>query len=264
MISLVDNKKACARNGDHKVLVVGNGEVGSSLARVLSSARMQVQTYDILYAEKPDFTYGKPEIMHICFPYATGFAQEVKHYIETFMPEITVINSTVPVGTTRFIANLANADVVDSPVRGRHYDMDTHLKIYKKFVGALDESVGLRVVQHFFAAGMQSVLLGEPEVTEIGKLFETTYYAACIAVHQEFKRMCCLKGIDFIKAHNVWNDDENRGYKKIGVEYLARPTLQPNYIGGHCLMPNLKLLRELMQDSPLIDFIEESNARCKH
>ena len=48
---------------------------------------------------------GEVDIMHVCFPFQIkDFVGETARYIELYHPALTVINSTVAVGTTRAIA----------------------------------------------------------------------------------------------------------------------------------------------------------------
>ena len=44
------------------------------------------------------------------------------------------------------------------------------------------------------------------------------------------------------------------------IRFLPRVTYFPGVIGGHCVMPNIEILRQL-EDSPLLDAIRWSNDR---
>ena len=79
------------------------------------------------------------ELMHICFPYEfPDFVGEAARYIELLEPRLTVINSTVSVGTTRAVHERTGARIAHSPVRGKHVRMLDELSSYVKFVGAVD------------------------------------------------------------------------------------------------------------------------------
>jgi UDP-N-acetyl-D-mannosaminuronate dehydrogenase len=100
--------------------------------------------------------------------------------------------------------------------------------MYKKFVGAIDEKVGREVAAHFWRAGIPSMYVGMPEITELGKLLDTTYYGAILAIHQEFSRLCDAAGVSMAEAFNIWNQDANDNFKKIdGCDCLVKPTLSP-------------------------------------
>ena len=75
----------------------------------------------------------------MCYPFQIkDFVGETVRYIELFKPKVTIVNSTVAVGTTRLIAERSGAVVVNSPVRGKHARMLDELCKYTKFVGAID------------------------------------------------------------------------------------------------------------------------------
>jgi hypothetical protein len=278
-----------------KVLIVGAGEIGSALGKVLADAGMEVKYFDAeeskctAYYTDTDHNY---DFMHICFGYNNEeFPKWVYNYIKSFKPKITVINSTIPVGLTRhmdpvlgvreYCAALTGFDfkIVHSPVRGRHFDLVHQLKMYKKFVGAIDEKVGREVAAHFWRAGIPSMYVGMPEITELGKLLDTTYYGAILAIHQEFSRLCDAAGVSMAEAFNIWNQDANDNFKKIdGCDCLVKPTLSPGFIGEHCVIPNLHLLDKLYPDrngfAPgdpipgflifrITDFIKSSNWQWK-
>src|SRR5690348_12594538 len=102
------------------VLVIGLGEVGKPLLSILS------QSYEAvgIDIQDPAERIERANVMHICYPFEIrDFVGETVRYIARYRPELTIINSTVAVGTTRKIAVLAGADVVHSPVRGKHAHM---------------------------------------------------------------------------------------------------------------------------------------------
>ena len=47
------------------------------------------------------------------------------------------------------------------------------------------------------------------------------------------------------------------------VNYLPPVVFQPGFIGGHCVIPNIRLL-ETVCPSPFLDLIEESNEQKKN
>src|SRR5262245_27297314 len=102
------------------VVVVGLGEVGKPLLE-LTSKYHNATGVDI---SPPATKVENVDVLHICFPYQIkDFVGEVARYIELFQPKLTIINSTVTVGTTRKIAERAHAPVVYSPIRGKHVSM---------------------------------------------------------------------------------------------------------------------------------------------
>jgi hypothetical protein len=241
------------------VLIVGKGEIGSAVGAVLS------RVCDVHYVDidpnKSDGGVKSPDYMHICFGYTNSskFTANVLAYVKEFTPKVLVIDSTIPVGTTTKLSEELGMPVVHSPVRGRHFDMKRQVCIFKKFVGCSDRLVGEDVADHFWSAGMPSMYLGRPEITEMGKILETTYYGAVLALHQEYSLICDELGLDIVLVHNIWNDDANYGTNRLdGCDHLSKPTLNPRAIHGHCVIPNLDLFeKSIKKRSPLISFIKE-------
>src|SRR5207244_10322457 len=107
------------------------------------------------------------DVMHICFPFQIkDFVGEITRRIEQFKPALTIINSTVAVGTTRAVAERSGAAVVNSPVRGKHVRMAEDLRHYTKFVGALDPAAGERADGRFQSLGMKTSILSSREPPE--------------------------------------------------------------------------------------------------
>jgi UDP-N-acetyl-D-mannosaminuronate dehydrogenase len=226
------------------VVIVGLGEVGKPLLEIMKS-RYQTFGVDI----NQPASVSECDVMHICFPFQTGnFVGQVVEYIHQYRPALTVINSTVAPGTTRRIAVESGTPVVNSPVRGKHARMHEEMLRYTKFVGALDEASGQRTVEHFEKVGMKTRLLGSPEATEIAKLTETTYFGLMIAWAQEIERYCMKLGTNYDEVVSFY--DEIKFFPP--VKYL------PGVIGGHCVMPNIDILRQQFP-SGLLDAIVQSN-----
>jgi UDP-N-acetyl-D-mannosaminuronate dehydrogenase len=119
---------------------------------------------------------------------------------------------------------------------------------YVKFVGATDRTVGATAAKHLEAAGMRTRLLSSPEATELAKLTETTYFGVQIAFAQDVARMARKTGVDYEEVVSF--------YEEIG--YLPRVRYTPGFIGGHCVMPNIALLKRAFE-SRILDSVEWSN-----
>ena len=226
------------------VIVVGLGEVGKPLFELLSE-HYNTLGVDINPVERP----GETDVLHICYPSQIGdFVGETIRYIQRYQPALTIINSTVPVGTTRKIAEWTRRDVVNSPVRGKHSRMLADLHKYTKFVGAMRDAAGQKAAKHFQGAGLQTRVLSSPEASELAKLTETTYFGLMIAWAQEVERYCDQVGATY--------DDVVSFYNEIGffppVKYF------PGIIGGHCVMQNIELLAQ-SSPSGFLDAIRRSN-----
>lgn len=227
------------------IVVVGLGEVGRPLLQLLSK-HYQAVGVDVT---PPTTPVGKVDVLHVCFPFEIpNFVGETERYIELFQPAATVINSTVEVGTTRKIALRTGATVVHSPVRGKHVRMVEEMTHYTKFVGSIEPCAGRRVAAHFEAAGLKTKVLTTPEASELAKLTETTYFGLMIAWAQEVERYCDQAGASYEEIISFYEE----------ISFFPKTKYFPGVIGGHCVMPNIEILRKF-NDSQILKAIQDSN-----
>ena len=245
-----------------RVLVVGLGEVGRPLYEILAeSGKFEMYGFDI----DPSKTINKLEdipspvdYLHICIPCndKDSFVSAVLEYIYRFKPRLVIIHSTVPPGTTRLIHQRAEPDVhvVHSPVRGVHVRMKDHLRFWTKWIGPICDTCRVLAEAHLREAGFKVKIADKAETTELAKLWETTLRAILIAAWHEIHRTARLFNADILEiaefigeVHEVLHD---------------RPVYYPDVIGGHCLIPNTKLLLSVYK-SPLLEFVLESNEKRK-
>jgi UDP-N-acetyl-D-mannosaminuronate dehydrogenase len=234
-------------NKEKTVLVVGLGEVGKPLLAILSNY-YRVIGIDIA---PPTERIDHVDVMHICYPFQIrDFVGETGKCIERYNPDLTIINSTVEVGTTRKVAEWTSTDVVHSPVRGKHARMQEEMLSYTKFIGALNPEAEEKAARHFESAGFKTRTLASPEATELGKLAETTYFGVMIAWAQELERYCDQVGADYNEVISLYDE----------VRFFPQVKYVPGVIGGHCVMPNISILCDLAP-SPLLSAIQNSNER---
>lgn len=230
-----------------KVVVVGLGEIGRP---ILELASRRHETVGVDVSPPPERVAGV-DVMHICYPYQIeDFVGESARYIALFRPSLTIINSTVAVGTTRAVAERAGAAVVNSPVRGKHARMLDDLLKYTKFVGAIDLMAGERAAEHFQSIGLKTRILSSPEATELAKLTETTYLGLLIAWAQEIERYCDQLGEDYDEIVSIYDE----------INYLPPVKYFPGIIGGHCVMPNINILNRLGR-SEILSSIQSCNSK---
>lgn len=230
---------------ENGVVVVGLGEVGRPLLEFLSQ-RYKVTGVDI---SPPSGPAGKVDVLHVCYPFEIkDFVGETARYIDLFKPKLTIINSTVAVGTTRAVADRTGAAVAHSPVRGKHARMLKELCKYTKFVGGIDSATGERAAEHFASAGLKTKVLSSPEATELAKLTETTYFGLMIAWAQEVERYCDQGALDYKEIVSFYDE----------IAFFPAVKYFPGIIGGHCVMPNIEILRRF-NDSSLLKTIQASN-----
>ena len=228
-----------------KVVVVGLGEVGKPLFE-LASRHHDVIGVDI---EPPKQPVQYVDVLHICFPYEIkDFIGETVRYINLFKPAVTIVNSTVGIGTTRAIAERAGVPVVNSPVRGKHVRMLQELQHYTKFIGATDPATAQLAANHFASMGLKTKTLTAPEATELAKLTETTYFGVMIAWAQEVERYCDKTGQDYAEVTSFYDE----------IKFFPPVKYFPGVIGGHCVMPNIDILLKF-EPSAMLNSIKSSN-----
>lgn len=213
-------------------LVLGLGEVGHPLFELLSDAYpKQVVGYDNkLRKKKPKLS---PTYLHICIPYSKNFLKIVRQYIEEFSPAATIIHSTVPIGTSDEL------NAIHSPVLGRHSSMKEDMKKFVKWFGGSGTDF---IVNHFNRAGFKTRAVPTSQETELLKLLCLAKYGAMLAFTQYQYELC--------RQHNVLFDhvlEWDRNYNSGTSEKYHRPLLLPllgEKIGGHCVIPNTKILNK--------------------
>lgn len=228
-----------------KHLIIGAGEVGSALFKVLKPY------FNIFLRDKDSNLNGKFDVLHICYPPVENFINITKYYIKKYNPKLVIIHSTIPVGTTRKISKIA----VHSPIRGVHPNLDKGIKTFVKYFGGKKAKEAAKI---FSEIGIKTQVFKKPETTELLKILDTTYYGWNIIFAKEVKRICDKMKLNFEEVYTIANRDYNEGYKKLGKPNVVRPVLKamPGKIGGHCIIPNCDLL-----DDWLTKIIKERNKK---
>jgi UDP-N-acetyl-D-mannosaminuronate dehydrogenase len=228
----------------NKIVVAGLGEIGKPLFELVSKDHDAVGV-DI----SPVGRIEAVDVLHVCYPFQIpDFIGETARYIDLFKPAVTIVNSTVSIGTTRAIAERTGAAVVNSPVRGKHVRMLEEMRMYTKFVGAMDSKAGEQAAEHFRSLGLKAKVLSSPEATELAKLTETTYFGLMIAWAQEIERFCDRSGQDYEEVVSFYDE----------IKFFPPVKYFPGIIGGHCVMPNIKILNKYDR-SVLLEAIQVSN-----
>lgn len=243
-----------------KVGILGIGEVGSSLAKLVKP-KHELFLKDI----KLDEIKNKPlNVLHICLPYNQNFTKLTLTQIKLNQPNLVIIDSTVPLKTTETIHKfIKNTLVVHSPVRGTHPYLSRDIEKFTKFIGPTSVKAGQIARQYYLSLGIKSKILNSSRETELGKLLDTTYYALCIAWHQEMARFCRRLKIDFEQAVTQFNLTYNEGYRT-SKPNVIRPVLKPGFIGGHCLIPNIALLKKTFKSAFLQTIIDSNEKKINN
>lgn len=218
-----------------KTLIIGAGEIGKSLKNVLEGA------YEVAMIDKGESIPETFRVINVCYPYSEAFISITEEYIAIYKPELVIIHSTVPPGTTRKLGRIA----VNSPTNGRHPDLTEHIKTFEKVIAGVDVAQTAIASKFLEAAGMQTIVFSSPEASELAKICCTSVqYALSIIAMKEIYALCEKYKVPFFEVYTRWNQMYNDGYTKIGEDRFHRPNLvyMPGGIGGHCVIGNCDLL----------------------
>jgi UDP-N-acetyl-D-mannosaminuronate dehydrogenase len=249
------------------VLIVGLGEIGHTLFALYGEARGEFSVYglDLDDEKMKSLNQSRENVpvtvdtLQVCLPCGSPekFAEIIEGYVNKYKPKLTIINSTVPPGTTLKVAASCKCLVAHSPARGVHINaehMVWEMKRWTKYIGGADQAASKAAKAHFEKLGLKVKALKSCRETELAKLFETTYRAWMIACFQEMHRISRAFGAEFDEAVDFLEDTHK--------ERFDRPVMFPGVIGGHCLIPNTELLLK-SYDSEFLKLILKSNEERK-
>lgn len=239
-----------------KDVVVGLGEIGGPLLQLISKVLPSVG-YDIkptLMNEKLFERYAKLEtrFLHICIPFTKNFISNIMSLYEKFKPEGIVIHSTISPQTTLRLQSQLSIPVIYSATRGIHKRMLHDMKRYVKFYAVEPNAPNAK-----WAASAYSNLLKKcrvktkkmtnPITLELAKIVVDTSYYGWLITYAQLSNMIAIQ--------NKVDYDEMWSFADEIHKYLGnRPKMFPGFIGGHCVIPNLDLIR-----NPTLDMIKEIN-----
>ena len=236
-------------------IIVGYGEVGKAIHAIFKDAEI-IDTKQNLFLNNGAYP-GDIDVMHVCFPFTEpdsepyknkGFIREVESYQNTFRPGLTIIHSSVPIGTSDKL------NAVHSPVRGVHPYLEKGLRTFTKYFGGFKAIEAARI---FEEQGIRVKVVGDSRTTEALKLWDTTQYGVMIALEKEIHKFCRENNVDFEIVYRDANVSYNEGYMKLGMSHVVRPQLmhKEGKIGGHCVIENAHLL-----DTPTAKRIIDENS----
>ncbi len=214
---------------ERKHLIVGYGEVGRAINRVLGGGCYVVKSKNDKYFDV-SITF---DVVHICIPYSEDFEREVDYY--KFISKLVIVHSSVPVGTCDKLG------VVHSPIRGVHPHLAKGIKTFVKYFGGKSARKASTV---FKERGIKTRVYGKAKTTEALKLWDTTQYGVLIMLEKQIHAWCRKNKVDFKAVYSEANKEYNRGYIELGRPEVVRPYLKhmKGPIGGHCVLPNARLL----------------------
>ncbi|MDD4931651.1 MAG: hypothetical protein PHG66_05930 [Candidatus Colwellbacteria bacterium] len=230
-----------------RALLIGFGEIGEGVHSILSNYH-EIAIYDKNKAIEPAFK-DNVEVLLVAIPWfpghydieamaaaenEPGFIDTIKAWQEEINPKATIVFSTVPIGTCKYLG------AVHFPIEAKHPHIKRDLLLNRNcFMGGHNQ-----IAEEFMQqAEFKFQVLDKPEHTEFLKLRSTAIYG----VNLEFARYCGKIAkeldldydnvIDYDKAYNILVMERGT-YEH--VRYVLTPP--EGMIGGHCVVPNAEIL----------------------
>ncbi len=230
---------------NYRSVIVGMGEIGRAVKSVVGAHDV---TYEVDKKNR-NGSVGNVDVMHICFPYDEDFVDQVNYYQVKYEPRYTAIWSTVPIGTTKGF----DFPIVHTPVEGRHPYLAKSIMIMPRYIGFDDEDTCSFFVRYFTDKGLEPYPYPSSKMTEAIKLLSTTRFAINLLWADYESRVMDSVGDSDIEFLNLFYEDYNSLYEALGQPGIKRYILTPpgGKIGGHCLIPNAKILNEHFPDEIL-------------
>ncbi len=224
------------------------GEVGNAVYDVFSPHHL-IDTYDIRDERKPAGPY---EVLLVAIPYSPTFVEVVNAYRMEWRVRCTIIFSTVAIGTTRRIPG-----AVHSPIEGKHPNLAHSIRLFPTWVGGKNDAA----LRFFRAAKIEPIVRHKPETTELLKVESTNTYGVNIENARRIAANCAVYGVDYADVKEFFRH-YNRLYANLGLPQFSRYILDPpqGNIGGHCIVPNARLLHAVCPHPFLEEIIREKEA----
>jgi len=239
--------------------ILGLGEVGNAIKKLcIQKHKVFVRTLD-----SDQIKNNKIDVLHICIPYTDQFEKIIAGAIKQINPVLIIINSTVKPGTTQSLYKKTKALLVHAPIIGDHPHLYKYLKVFTKPLGAVNTKAYKLAQKHFSDLGVKTIRFNSPLESELAKIMSTTYYAWNILFEKYLHQLSKKHKANFNQVYTKWNKIYNAGYKKTKPNVI-RPILKhfPGPIGGHCLIPNVKILDKWLKDN-FTKFILAQNKAAK-
>jgi hypothetical protein len=240
------------KKSNMKIGILGYGEIGQAIS----------QFYEEVFisdSKKGNNFPDKLDLLHVCIPFKDlkEFNSIIVEYDNKYNPDIIIIHSTVKVGTVGNLNKELKGKVVHCPIRVVHPFLYKGIKTFKMFLGCDNKKIGKKAVDHLSSLGIDVCQVNNSKNTELGKLLDTTYYGLCIAFHDYANKLCQIEDIDFDVVMTQFNKTYNEGYIKLDKSNVVRPVLYApdGKIGGHCIIPNAKILSRTYDYDSLLDSI---------
>ena len=229
-----------------KDIVVGLGEIGRPILKLLSKSKIVVgfdvneKLMDISKFKK--YEHLETTFVHVCIPFTNKFLSHVKSLFSKFSPKCIVIHSTISPYTTKKLQSELPIPIIYSATRGVHKRMISDMKKYTKFYALEKNSPKKKWASETYSSllkkcGIKSKKMSEPITLELAKIVVDTSYYGWLINYAQLSNM-------ITKEHKVDYDEMWSFADEIHELLGNRPKMYPGFIGGHCVIPNLDLIKE--------------------
>jgi len=225
-------------------VVAGLGEIGIPIFQLISKAG-STEGYDINKKLMRKKSLNKLEnfsirFLHICIPFNKKFVRNVILLYKKFLPQAIILHSTVSPGITQKLQNKLSIPVIYSATRGVHKRMLSDLRRYTKFYALEPNAPRKSWASSTYSklmkkCGVKTKKMSSPITLELAKIVcDTSYYGWLINYAQISNMIAKENNVDY---DEMWSFTDEI-HKFLG----NRPKMFPGFIGGHCIIPNLKLI----------------------
>ncbi len=228
-----------------KDVVAGLGEIGYPILKFLSKNQITVG-YDVderlmNKSKFKKFQDIQTSFLHIAIPVTSKFEPNILQLYKKFKPDCIVMHSTVGPGTTEKIQEKLDVPLIYSATRGVHKRMLKDIKRYTKFFAISKNAPKKQWAAKSFSrkmknCGVRTKQMSKPETLELAKIVCDTSYLGWLVNFAQISNVIS-------KQYNVDYDEMWTFSEEIHKFLGNRPKMYPGIIGGHCVIPNLQLLR---------------------
>ncbi|MSS85619.1 MAG: GDP-mannose dehydrogenase [Thaumarchaeota archaeon] len=223
-------------------IILGMGEVGGTIYDLLKDRKFNCVGIDLDNSKCKNYTENKvienPEYLHVCLPgELVKFTDIVIEWINKIKNiQVVVIHSTVKPGTTKIVQGKTSIPILFSPVRGVHKRFLSDIKKYTKFISFDGKEIDSKIKKDLENRFEKIDWMSTTKTAELAKiLVDTTYYGWLINYAQITKMICEKEDVNF---DEMWKFAD-----EIHQNLGNRPKMFPGIIGGHCVIPNLDLIK---------------------
>ncbi len=241
------------------VVVAGCGEIGLAIWQLSRGGFEQVIVEDPQYGEAEPAKY-EVAALHVAIPGGLpNFVDIIDGYVTKYNPNIILFHSTtIPGIIDKLIDRFGVDKIVHTQVHGKHSGerMRRDMLRYPKFVATTSDRAFEKAKDVLVGMGHAPediVRLSSPMAGEMTKILATTFFGYLIVWAQEIERISEKCGVSY---------EELMAFTRLQTDDYDIANKFPGEIGGHCVMPNIEILRKTFP-SPLWDYLKQSNEMKK-